>query len=88
MARISQAEARRLRKRVDELENHERQRRDRWSSAWPDGVHLQTIDVHEKTFEAVRVSLALGHACVLKMGTGSNAGKLMLYALPHKDMGL
>ena len=88
MARISQAEARRLRKRVEELEEHERRRRSRWSSAWPGGVHLWTLDLGVQPNEAVRVSLALGHACVLKAGTGSDAGKALLYAITHEDMGL
>ena len=46
MAHISQREARRLLKRVTELERKESTRANAWVSDWPGGVHIATV-THE-----------------------------------------
>ena len=45
MAKISQREARQLRKRVAELERQISNQRHAWAAEWPGGVHLCSIAV-------------------------------------------
>lgn len=63
--RISQREARRLRKRVDELERLEVRRNCAWIAEYPAGVHLATISVYPHDYATVVTARKLGHACVL-----------------------
>jgi len=63
--RISQREARRLRKRVHELESNEQKRNNRWSSEYVGGVYLWDVTVPLNVFAAVKVARALGHAVVV-----------------------
>jgi hypothetical protein len=56
MKTISQREARRLRKRVQELENQERLRRSRWSSEYPGGTNITTLSLVNLPFERGRLS--------------------------------
>jgi hypothetical protein len=65
---ISQAEARRLKKRVEELEDRDRRRNNAFVRDYPGGVHLATItygDPTEHIPTVVRTSRKLGHAVVL-----------------------
>lgn len=81
MATISQREARRLRKRVEELEIQEQTRLSRWSSEWMGG----TVIVYAKWKPqdsipvAVRTARALNHAVV---ATADNDGTVRFHALP------
>lgn len=75
--RISQREARRLLKRIQQFEVQERERRRAWSSDYPGGVHFKSIDLDPSTAAAVETVRKLGHAVV---GTLSG-GRLHLHAL-------
>jgi hypothetical protein len=78
--KISQREARRLRKRVQELEAAQRHARNRWSSDYPGGACLGCID-RDKDWLSGRIEAArlLGHAVVI---TENNEGRLTFHALP------
>jgi hypothetical protein len=77
---ISQAEVRRLKKRVAELEDVIQGQRRKWATTYPGGVCLGTLqrgdDWLRGRIEGVRL---LGHAVVV---TEDNDGKLRFYALP------
>lgn len=80
MSKISQREARQLRKRVAELEREQDRQRNAWATEWPGGVHIRTVTVDEAAREAVRVSRLLGHAVVVTINCD---GRLNLYATPR-----
>lgn len=65
--KISQAEARRLRKRVAELSEQLAAQKRSWLHEWPGGIHLGTITMGERDFLVGRIEAArkLGHAAVL-----------------------
>lgn len=67
--RISQREARRLRKRVEELERRERDRLSNWAHDYPSGVNIATFDVTEAKVQrgAMDAAHRLGHALVAKL---------------------
>lgn len=62
---ISQREAHRLRKRVEELEQHERQRNRRWCDEYPGGVHIGSEQLTVENYSAVDTARRLGHAVVI-----------------------
>lgn len=62
---ISQREARRLRKRVEALEARQREQMRSWSSEYPGGVHLDSIEVSPAEYAIVATARKLGHAVVL-----------------------
>lgn len=63
--RISQREARRLRKRVEELERHDMARRCAYAQEWPGGVEIASMTVSVGTQpERIHVARKLGHAVV------------------------
>lgn len=62
--RISQREARRLRKRVAELEQQERARRNAWSGDWFCGVNIATVTPDPVTLSALKTARLLKHAVV------------------------
>lgn len=64
MKRISQREARGLRKRVTDLEAQIKAQRQNWSSDWPGGVHIGTLKSCEQTCAKIQVARKLGHAVV------------------------
>ena len=78
--KISQREARRLRKRVQQLEREQVERTRRWSKEYPGGVHIQTWTPSEVDAEACRVASALRYALVVRY----ESGKLYLYAVEAK----
>lgn len=63
--RISQREARRLRKRVEELELADSKRRNAWISDWPGGVYLTGVAIHSDVLAQVKTARKLGHAVVV-----------------------
>lgn len=80
---ISQREARRLRKRVTELERRELDRRRVWGQEWFGGVNIATIkyeDADHKIPVSIRTARRLGHAVVV---VGDDSGQLRFVALPH-----
>lgn len=82
MSRISQAEARRLKRRVNQIEEAERLRRVRWRADYPGGTHLGSVDLSGNPRLAGRIEGArmLKHAIVATIeGDGVT---LNVYALP------
>lgn len=76
--KISQREARRLKKRVEELESAESRRRNAWASDWPGGVNVWTTGEWEDAARVFNVCRKLGHAVVAVPD-----GKIVrFYALP------
>jgi len=63
---ISQREARRLRRRVYELEKLERDRRYAWSQEWPNGVDIGRVQLvaDSKLIGSIITARKLGHAVV------------------------
>ncbi len=82
---ISQRVARKLRKRVDELESMIQRQRSAYASEYPGGTHLGHISWASDTHiaSAVYTAKRLGHAVV---AVADGAHKFNLYAIPHKDM--
>lgn len=79
MAAISQREARRLRKRVEELERQIRLRNNAWATEYPGGVHIATVVGSDTVATAVLTARKLRHAVVV-----TNEGTtLRFYALPE-----
>lgn len=76
---ISQREARRLKKRVAELEQREADRNSRWASTYPGGVNIGTERFSEANYAAVCTARALGHAVVLRE-TGKD-GNVSIYGV-------
>ncbi len=83
--RISQREARALRKRVAELERVIEGERNAYAAQWPCGVHLGDITWPEPDSRASAVYTArrLGHA-VVAIHNGDRT--IRLYALPHPEV--
>lgn len=77
---ISQTEARRLRKRVAQLEELVTYERRRYSGEWHGGTHVASIHAPDEALRAVvQTARALGHAVVVT----TNGGEIRFYALPH-----
>lgn len=79
--KISQREARALRKRVDELEQREQARFARWSKDYVGGTNICSLDVgqHGLIHTAIKTARLLQHAVVV---TTDDAGRVYFYALP------
>lgn len=84
MAPISQREARRLWKRVGELERQIQDQRKAWSQEYfgarEIGSATFAAESHEPT--AIRVARKLGHAVVV---VGNDTQTIRFMALPHPD---
>jgi hypothetical protein len=76
--KISQREARRLRKRVQELERQEEVRRRTWSREYPGGTNFHSFDLDDVSTATVATAQALGHAIVCTI----SGRRLMFFALP------
>lgn len=81
--KISQREARRLKKRVEELERREGTRQSRWTTDYPGGTNFHTFRVDDTSAASIRTAAVLGHAIVVRI---SNSNNLLFYALPHKPL--
>lgn len=81
--RISQREARRLAKRVLELERRQSAQRSMWSQEYFGGVNITSVkyDSIGSVVSAIRTARALGHAVVV---IADSDGTLRFMALPHK----
>ena len=77
---ISQREARRLKRRVEELEHERRSQRARWASDYPGGVMLGRL-TRDKDWLTGRIDGAhmLGHAVVVRQ---DESGAIAFHALP------
>lgn len=83
MARISQREARQLRKRVAELEHTFYLQRRVWAQEYTGGTHIGTVkfgNLESPIPVAVRTARKLKHAVV---AIADDSGSIHLYALPH-----
>lgn len=77
---ITQAEARRLKKRVQELEDIIDRQRSKWVADYPGGVGLGTLQRPDDWLRGrIEGARLLGHAVVV---TEDNNGKLRFFALP------
>jgi hypothetical protein len=78
--KISQREARRLRKKAFAYESQERARNNAWAQEWPNGVHIGQLDISQsaKVVGSILTSRKLGHAVV---ATITNAGTLNFHAV-------
>jgi hypothetical protein len=77
-AKISQAEARRLRARVIELENRESVRRRRWGSEYPGGINVACRDLDLTTGAKLRTCQLLGLPIVVRV---NDANRCYFYAV-------
>lgn len=77
---ISQREARRLKKRVAELEGVEESRMRRWATDWPGGTEIARLDCQPISLSAIRTARKLRHAVVVVSDEESATVRFM--ALP------
>lgn len=78
--KISQREARRLRKRVAELEKRNEQNASAWAREYIGGVHVATVGVSDVNHAICRAARKLGHALVAVPGDNGK-WELSLYAV-------
>ena len=80
MKKISQREARRLRKRVAELERMESQRGNAWCSDWPMGSNIGSMKVDPLNYlrGAIHTARLLKHAVVASV---DDNGKISFHAM-------
>lgn len=65
---ITQAEAKRLRKRVEELEAREHERANRWGKEYPrGGVHIATVALGENSKGRLEAAQMLRHPLVCRV---------------------
>lgn len=80
MTKISQREARKLRKRVHELEELENARRSLWTRVYPGGVNIGRTQAAEPLLHsAIATARKLDHAVVV---TTEDDGQINFFALP------
>jgi hypothetical protein len=79
IVKISQREARRLKRRVKELEESRRAVMRSWASDFPSGVHICSMTAGRDglVHTAIRTAQRLGHAVIV---TTDGDGKLYFYA--------
>ena len=77
--KISQREARELRRKVAALEGREAARFSRWSSDYPGGTHFATVTLDDVTAARLRTARTLGHAVV---AIPQSDNRLYYFALP------
>ena len=63
--KISQREAQRLRRRVQHLEDQERQRNNAWIGDYPGGVDLGSIQLADAMYYSIYTARKLGHSVVV-----------------------
>ena len=80
MKRITQADARRYKQRVDELEAILTKQYSTWSHDWPGGVHIATaLNVSTDVHSSIKTARRLYHA-VVAIQTSDN--QVLFYGLP------
>jgi hypothetical protein len=82
---ISQSEARRLRKRVSQLEKYIESTRSKYSRDYPGGTHLGAVSwgADSDLPSSVKTAKLLGHAVV---AVSDGARRFNLYAIPHGNL--
>lgn len=81
--KISQREARRLKKRVDELERNQEHMRNRWRSDWvPGWINIDSFVLSDIQFARVSTARALKHAVVMVPADNGNEVRLYAERLP------
>lgn len=79
--KISQRDAQRLKRRVDELEQNLHHMRNRWSSAWvPGWVNIDNFVLSDAQFARLSTARLLKHAVIIVPAVSGNEVKL--YAEP------
>ena len=81
---ISQREARRLRKRVHDLELAEQERRYCWAQEWVGGTMLGCVQFadHLELLGRIRAARMLNHAVVVTADAASDSCGIRFHALP------
>jgi len=79
MSRISQREARRLKKRAEAAELELDLQRNAWAVEWPRGTHIGSSRPPEGVASAIRTARKLRHAVVV---IAREDGETLYYALP------
>ena len=79
MKKISQREARELKKRCYELEGILDCQRSGWARNYPGGVHIASVHVPPEAYAIIKTARLLGHAVVVVQTENEAA---MLFALP------
>lgn len=82
---ISQRDARKWKRRAEDLEALIQRQRSAYATSYPGGTHLGHVfwDSANHVASAVHTAQRLGHAVV---AVADGQLKFNLYALPHKDM--
>jgi len=76
---ITQAEARRQRKRLREFEERDAKQRNAWAKDWPGGVNIGNVQiVEQRVIGAIVAARKLGHAVVV---TAEANGDIAFFAL-------
>ena len=78
--KISQREARQLRKRVAELERVNEQNASAWAREYIGGVNVATVTVSDVSHAICRTARKLGHALVV-MPTDNGKSELRIFAV-------
>jgi hypothetical protein len=76
--KISQREAKALRKRVAELERHNEQNASAWAREYIGGVNINTIAVKDVEWHIISTARKLGHAVIV---LPTDNFKLLVYAV-------
>lgn len=78
---ISQREAHRLKKRVEQLQEEKRIALNQWRSEYPGGIHIRNFNCSDVTVAALDTAQKLGCALVGKLRNQN----LYIYAIPKKN---
>jgi hypothetical protein len=76
--KISQRQAQRLRKKLDELQRRESNNLHSWSSDWVGGVNICTVEPGDRNRHIISTARKLGHAVVVMPADNF---KLLIYAV-------
>lgn len=76
LRKISQREAHRLRREVEQFQDMERKRNAAWSSEYPGGTNIVQVPVGDLERAHIQTALTLGHHIIGKLSNG----KLLLFA--------
>lgn len=73
MKKISQREARRMQRELARIENRVERMYNCFSSEWPGGVHVATLNMPDITAAKLRTARRLGFAVVLTIAENGDA---------------
>lgn len=79
MKHISQAAARRLQRRVKELEVTISDMRNRYAQKYPGGTHVETLGLTDDEINVLRTCVKLNHTLIAKFN--GDTYQLMIYAV-------